>query len=51
MVVIDAGAHYELVQVIRCGFKLGSVERSTHYWSLRAFKQELTFLSLITLTY
>jgi hypothetical protein len=28
MVVIDAGAHSEHVQIIRCDFKLGSVERS-----------------------
>jgi hypothetical protein len=26
--VVDEGAHFELVQVIRCGFKPGSTERS-----------------------
>jgi hypothetical protein len=34
MVVIDAGTHFEHVQVIRDPYKQGSVERSIHYWSV-----------------
>jgi hypothetical protein len=31
MVVIDAGTHFEHVQVIRGDFKPGSVEKSIHH--------------------
>jgi hypothetical protein len=31
MVVIDAGVNSEHVQVVRCDFKPGSVERSIHH--------------------
>jgi hypothetical protein len=33
MVAVDASTHSENVQVIRCNFKAGSVERSIHHWS------------------
>jgi hypothetical protein len=34
MAVIDVGAHSEHFQLIRCGLKPGSVEKSIHHWSL-----------------
>jgi hypothetical protein len=37
MAVIDAGAHSEHAQLIRCSFKPGSVERSAHHQSLWGF--------------
>jgi hypothetical protein len=37
MIVVDASTHCNHVQVIKCDFKLGSVERSIHHWSLGGF--------------
>jgi hypothetical protein len=33
MVAVNQGTHFEHVQVIKCDFKPGLVERSIHHWS------------------
>jgi hypothetical protein len=50
MVVMDAGAHSEHVQVIRCNFKPGSIEEIyTSLVIVRLLSMRLIFLSLISL--
>lgn len=51
MVTVDADTNSEYVQVIKCDLKSGSVQRSIHIGHCETFKQELIFLSWISLLY